>query len=118
VEATGGYEQAVVSSLFQAGLPVARVSPQRVRQYARARGVLAKTDRIDARNLADYGEHIRPRLYVGKSQEAEHLSALLTRRKQVSEMLQAEKNRFRTACGELSTSLCHDERSKTLSLPC
>lgn len=105
VEATGGYEQAVVSSLFDAGLPVARVSPQRVRQYARARGILAKTDRIDAGNLAEYGEHIRPRLYVAKGQEREHLSALLTRRTQVREMLQAEKNRLRTACPELKASL-------------
>lgn len=105
VEATGGYEQAVVDDLFRAGLPVARVSPQRVHQYARARGLLAKTDRIDAGNLADYGEHIRPRLYVAKDKDVEHLSALLTRRKQVSEMLQAEKNRLRTACADLRTSL-------------
>src|SRR6185503_8405587 len=48
VEATGGYEQAVVLGLFEAGLPVALVSPQRVRQYARAKGLLAKTDRLDA----------------------------------------------------------------------
>lgn len=104
VEATGGYEKAVVSSLFDAGLPVARVSPQRVRQYGRARGILAKMDRIDAGNLAEYGEHIRPRLYEAKSQEEEHLSAILTRRKQVSEMVQAEKNRLRTACVDLRAS--------------
>jgi len=105
VEATGGYEQAVISALFNAGLPVARLSPQRVRQYARARGILAKTDRIDAGNLADFGEHIRPRLFVAKGEDQEHLSALLTRRKQVSEMLQAEKNRLRTAYPDLRTSL-------------
>ena len=105
VEATGGYEQAVIIALFNAGLPVARVSPQRVRQYARARGILAKTDKIDAGNLADFGEHLRPRLFVAKGKEQEHLSALLTRRKQVSEMLQAEKNRLRTAYPELRTSL-------------
>ena len=105
VEATGGYEQAVVDGLFHAGLPVARVSPQRVHQYGRARGILAKTDRIDAGNLAEYGEHIRPRLYVAKDKDVEHLSALLTRRKQVSEMLQAEKNRLRTACEGVRRSL-------------
>jgi len=119
VEATGGYEQAVVDGLFHAGLPVARVSPQRVRQYARARGLLAKTDRIDAGNLAEYGEHIRPRLYVAKSQEEEHLSALLTRRKQVGEMLQAEKNRRRTACEAVKSSMqtiivCLGEEMKRL----
>lgn len=105
VEATGGYEQAVVTSLYRAGLPVARVSPQRVHQYARARGLLAKTDRIDAGNLAEYGEHIRPRLYVGKDKEVEQLSALLTRRKQVNEMLQAEKSRLRRVQGEMRGSL-------------
>lgn len=105
VEATGGYEQAVVTSLYRAGLPVARVSPQRVHQYARARGILAKTDRIDAGNLAEYGEHIRPRLYVGKDKEVEQLSALLLRRKQVNEMLQAERNRLRRVQGELRGSL-------------
>ena len=104
VEATGGYEQAVVDGLFHAGLPVARVSPQRVHQYARARGILAKTDKIDAGNLAEYGEHIRPRLYVAKDKDVEHLSALLTRRKQLIEMVMAEKNRLRTACEDLRTS--------------
>lgn len=104
VEATGGYEQAVVDGLFHAGLPVARVSPQRVHQYARARGILAKTDKIDAGNLAEYGEHIRPRLYVAKDKDVEHLSALLTRRKQLIEMVMAEKNRLRTACEHLRTS--------------
>jgi transposase len=105
VEATGGYEQAVVDGLFEAGLPVARVSPQRVHQYARARGILAKTDQIDAGNLAEYGEHIRPRLYVAKDKEVEHLSALLTRRKQLIEMIMAEKNRLRTACEAVKSSL-------------
>jgi transposase len=97
VEATGGYEEAVVLALYQAGQRVALVSPQRVRQYARARGILAKTDQIDAENLADFGKHIRPRLFVAKSEEGEQLSALLCRRNQVGEMHQAEKNRLRTA---------------------
>ena len=105
VEATGGYEQAVITSLFDAGLRVARVSPQCVDQYGRARGILAKTDRIDAGNLAEYGQHIRSRLYVSKNKEAEHLSAILTRRKQVSEMLQAGKNRLRTAYEGVRSSL-------------
>jgi transposase len=121
VEATGGHEEAVVSGLFDAGLPVARVSPQRVRQYARARGILAKTDRIDAGNLAEYGEHIRPRLYVAKDKDVEHLSALLTRRKQVSEMLQAEKNRLRTGCVDLRASFqtiiaCLEEEMERLDM--
>ena len=73
VEATGGYEEAVVAALFEAGLPVALVSPQRVRQYARAKGLLAKTDQIDAQVLADFGKTLQPRLFVGKSAERRQL---------------------------------------------
>ena len=53
VEATGGYEEAMVLALFEADLPVALVSPQRVRQYAKAKGLLAKTDQLDAPVLAE-----------------------------------------------------------------
>ena len=105
VEATGGYEEEVVQALFEAGLPVALVSPQRVRQYARAKGLLAKTDQIDAQVLADFGKKLQPRLYVGKSEERRRLSALMGRRKQLNEMLQAEKNRLRTKDQSLQGSL-------------
>ncbi len=105
VEATGGYEEAVVLALFEAGMPVALVSPQRVRQYARAKGLLAKTDKLDAQILADYGKHIQPRLFVGKSEERRRLSALVGRRKQLNDMLQAEKNRLRTRDLNLKRSL-------------
>ena len=95
VEATGGYEEAVVLGLFEAGLPVALVSPQRVRQYARARGLLAKTDCLDALNLAEYGKSVQPRQFVAKTDEMRQLSALLGRRKQLWEMHKAEVNRKR-----------------------
>jgi transposase len=95
VEATGGYEEAVVLALFEAGLPVALVSPQRVRQYARAKGRLAKTDPLDAQLLGEYGKAIQPRLFVGKSEARKQLSALVGRRNQLNAMLQAEKNRLR-----------------------
>lgn len=119
VEATGGYEEQVVQALFRAGQRVSLVSPQRVRQYARARGILAKTDEIDAENLAEFGKHIQPRLYVAKSEQEEHLSALLNRRDQVQEMHQAEKNRLRTVhtsqAGSISRVLaCLDEELKDL----
>jgi len=77
VEATGGYEEMVVLKLYEAGLPVALVSPQRVRQYARARGLLAKTDKLDAQNLAEYGKNIQPRLFVAKREEGRRLSAIM-----------------------------------------
>lgn len=105
VEATGGYEEALVLGLFEAGLPVALVSPQRVRQYARAKGRLAKTDQLDAHLLAEYGKAIQPRLFVGKSEERKRLSALVARRNQLNDMLQAEKNRLRTSSLEVKNSL-------------
>jgi transposase len=105
VEATGGYEEVLVLALFEAGLPVALVSPQRVRQYARAKGRLAKTDQLDAQILAEYGKAIQPRLFVGKSEERKRLSALVGRRNQLNDMLQAEKNRLRTSSLEVKNSL-------------
>jgi len=103
VEATGGYEEAVVLALFAAGLPVALVSPQRVRQYAKAKGLLAKTDQLDARVLTEYGQKIQPRLFVGKSEERKRLAALVGRRRQLNDMLQAEKNRLRTTATEVKS---------------
>lgn len=105
VEATGGYEEALVQALFEAKLPVARVSPQRVRQYARAKGQLAKTDPLDAQLLAQYGKAIQPRLFVGKSEARKQLSALVGRRNQLNSMLQAEKNRLRTQSASIRSSL-------------
>ena len=107
VEATGGYEEGVLQGLFEAGLPVALVSPQRVRQYAKAKGLLAKTDQMDAQVLADFGRQLQPRLFQGKREEQKRLSALLGRRKQLNEMLQAEKNRLRTNDQSLHQSLKH-----------
>ena len=105
VEATGGYEEALALALYAAGLPIALVSPQRVRQYAKARGLLAKTDGIDAQNLAEYGKNIEPRLFVAKSEEGRRLSALVGRRKQLGDMLKSEKNRLRTAYLEMKGSI-------------
>lgn len=105
VEATGGYEEALVLGMYETGLPVALVSPQRVRQYARASGLLAKTDSLDAQNLAEYGKNIKPRLFVGKSEAGRRLSALVGRRKQLGEMQKAEKNRLRMANKEIKASI-------------
>ncbi len=105
VEVTGGYERAVVMDLFEAGLPVARVSGYRARQYARAKGLLAKTDPLDAMNLADYGKHVQPRLFEAKSEQGQYLSGKLARRRQLGEMLKAEKNRLRLAYGDIGPSI-------------
>lgn len=105
VEATGGYQRAVVDGLFQAGLAVAVVNPARVRQFARASGLLAKTDRLDAQVLAEFGKRMRPRCYEGKSEAERQLSGLLVRRKQLEEMLKGEQNRLRTVSPSLRGSL-------------
>jgi transposase len=105
VEATGGYQRAVVEALFWAGLAVAVVNPARVRQFARACGLLAKTDKLDAQVLAVFGQRVQPRLYAGKSEAEKQLSALLVRRKQVEEMLKAEQNRLRTTSPSLKSSV-------------
>jgi transposase len=105
VEATGGYQRAVVEALFHDGLSVAVVNPARVRQLARACGLLAKTDKLDAQVLAVFGQRVRPRRYAGKTEAEKQLSALLVRRKQVEEMLKAEQNRLRTISPSLKSSV-------------
>ena len=119
VEATGGYQRAVVEAMFVAGLCVAVVNPTRVRQFARACGLLAKTDKLDAQMLAVFGQRVQPKLYEGKSEAEKHLSALLVRRKQVEEMLKAEQNRLRTTSPSLRNSVeqvivCLKEQKKLL----
>jgi len=105
VEATGGYQRAVVEALFWAGLAVAVVNPARVRQFARACGLLAKTDKLDAQVLAVFGEKVQPRRYESKSAAGKQLSALLVRRRQLDEILKAEQNRLRTISASLRGSV-------------
>src|SRR6185503_14265299 len=119
VEATGGYQRSLVDALFHAGLPVAAVNPVRVRQFARACGLLAKTDKLDAQVLAVFGQRVQPKLYTGKSEAEKQLGALLVRRKQVEEMLKAEQNRLRTISPSLRNSVeqvivCLREQKKCL----
>jgi transposase len=105
VEATGGYEYAAVAALSLAGHPVAVVNPRQVRDFARATGRLAKTDRIDAQVLARFGAAIRPEPRVLPSAAVQELDAIVTRRRQVLEMLQAERNRHRTARGQVARQI-------------
>lgn len=97
LEATGGYEQTLASSLAAAGLPVAVVNPRQVRDFARASGILAKTDQIDAGILAEFARRMRPepRALMTGAQEA--LRGLVGRRKQLSDMITAEKSRLEQA---------------------
>ena len=92
VEASGGLETALVAELGAAGLPVAVVNPRQVRDFARATGQLAKTDALDARLLALFAERVRPALRALPNAEERELKALVARRRDVVEMLTAERN--------------------------
>jgi len=94
LEATGGYELLCVGALAAAGLPVVVANPRQVRDFAKATGQLAKTDRIDADVLALFAERVRPEVRTLPAADAQELDALLARRRQLLEMLQAERNRL------------------------
>lgn len=97
LEATGGYERAALVALGAAGLPVVAVNPRQVRDFAKATGRLAKTDRIDAAVLAHFAEAVHPEPRPLPDEETETLRALVARRQQVIEMLTAERNRQKLA---------------------
>lgn len=92
VEATGGYQRAVVLTLVDEGHLVSVVNPKRVRDFARASGAQAKTDRIDARMLAIFGQAMRPRIVDKPSEKQQELAALVLRRRQLVALRAAEKN--------------------------
>lgn len=96
-EASGGYERAVVAHLLSAGLEVCVVQPGRVRAFAHAEGLLAKTDALDARLLRRYGEKVQPRLKVPTDAAATTLRELLEHRRQLSEQLVGTNNRLELA---------------------
>jgi len=105
IEATGGYERLVTSLLYLAQLPVCRVNPRRVRYYARSIGQLAKTDKLDAKVLARFGDAVEPALTKLPTEHEQLLSALLTRREQLLAILVAESNRMGTAPAQIRSSL-------------
>lgn len=97
LEATGGLEALAALDLGTVGLPVAVVNPRQVRDFARATGQLAKTDRLDAQAIAHFAEAVRPEPRPLPDASARELQALVARRRQVQAMLVAERNRHRTA---------------------
>jgi transposase len=94
LEATGGFARAAVNAMALAALPVVVVNPRQIRDFARSVGLLAKTDAIDAQIIARFAEAVRPELRPLKDQETQKLEALNNRRRQIVEMLTAEKNRL------------------------
>ncbi len=95
LEATGGFERIVAVELAAARLPLAIVNPRQIRDFARAFGRLAKTDRIDAEIIALFGERVRPEPRAIADQSAQELADLVARRRQVVDMLGMESNRRR-----------------------
>jgi len=94
LEATGGLERAVTDALHQAGLPVAVVNPRQIRDFARASGRLAKTDRLDAQCIAHFAAARTPPAQPAPDPATRALTALLVRRRQVVAMLTAERGRL------------------------
>ncbi|GIW90090.1 MAG: IS110 family transposase [Pirellulaceae bacterium] len=106
LEATGGLERGVVRELAAAGLPVVVVNPRQVRDFARAIGRLAKTDRLDAEVLALFAHAVQPELRPLAEQTAQELQEKLARQRQLVQLRTAEANRLKQAhCAEVRRSI-------------
>ena len=100
-ESTGGLELALVAALAAASLPVAVINPRQARDFAKSTGQLAKTDRLDAQVLAHFGEAVRPAMRTLPDADTHALGSVLARRRQVMDILVAEKNRLSRATSEV-----------------
>ncbi len=96
MEATGGMETMLKQALDKAMLPVAVVNPRRIREHARAMGMLAKTDKLDAKIMAHFAAKIEPAPQAPRDMSEQELDNIVTRRDQLNDMLTAERNRLRT----------------------
>lgn len=105
LEASGGYEMPVVAALARAGLPVIVVNPRQVRRFAQALGVQAKTDRIDARVVALFAQAVRPEIRPLKDELTMELDAIVSRRRQLQDMLVAEQHRKTRAKGPVRKNI-------------
>jgi len=105
LEATGGFEVPVAAALARAGLPVVVVNPRQVRDFARATGQLAKTDRIDSHVLALFAQRVQPAVRPLPDEVSRAFDALLTRRRQLVAMLTVEKNRLTLAAAPLRSAI-------------
>lgn len=105
LEATGGYQALAARTLMADGWPTVVVNPRQVRDFARATGRLAKTDKIDAEVLAHFADAIRPEVRAMASEASQTLNDLVTRRQQLVEMMSAEKARQRSARATLGDSI-------------
>jgi transposase len=101
IEATGGYEKGIVLALVSAGYLVSVVNPRQVRDFAKALGILAKTDRIDARVIARFGQHVRPRALAQTHKKQDEIGQLVSRRRQLTVSKTAEKNRMHSVTSKV-----------------
>jgi transposase len=101
LEATGAYERRVAAELVAAGHFVSVVNPRQVRDFAKAHGILAKTDRIDACVIARFGRDVKPRPLAKTSQKQGELDQLVTRRRQLIQLRTAETNRLQDGLAKL-----------------
>ena len=108
VEATGGLETRLVAELAAAGLPAVVVNPRQVREFARATGRLAKTDRLDAQTLAQFGAALRPPVRPLPDAAQRELQALVSRRRQLVAMQTQERNRRRRVSSEMVVAQIDD----------
>lgn len=97
VESTGGLERGVLAELSAAGMPIALVNPGRVREFAKSIGLLGKTDKLDAALLVRFGEATQPKPTRLPSNDEQQLSAWMSRRRQIVDMLTMEKNHLASA---------------------
>jgi transposase len=104
VEATGGYERRFVESACEHDIPVIIVQPIQVRQFARAQGVFAKTDKMDARLIAEYGVKLQPPVKALPGKKVRLIKDLLARKRQLTRMRTMEMNRHQMAAKHLGSS--------------
>ena len=97
VEATGGYERKIVEACAEKGLPIVIVQPIKVRQFAKAQGIIAKTDKMDARLIAQFGVVMKPEIRPLPSKKVRLVKDLLSRKRQLNEMRTQELNRLHKA---------------------
>ncbi|MGL5833879.1 MAG: IS110 family transposase [Waterburya sp.] len=105
LEATGGMEIDATVKLIEAGLAVAVINPRQARDFAKATGTLAKTDAIDAKLLAHFADAIRPEVREISDESSRQLEDLVARRRQISDMITAEKNRRRGKTNSVQTDI-------------
>lgn len=105
LEATGGYEIPVAYAMSEAGLPVVIMNPKCLRHFAKSTGKLAKTDKLDARVLAHYAQAIQPTVRPLKDSEQMELATLMSRRRQLRDMIVMEGNRRRTCTPKVRSNI-------------